>query len=141
MLSPIVIHSGLRPQLHRIVACIPFALSHTPFHAFKVRMLPSNYASVSPSGSGQSQPQPPYYLPKVDQAPLNLESASTIGDSIDMSCDMQTGIADSVWSYDSTRDIGQYVREVNGRRFNAQNSTYILPSGALYSVAGHGVLT
>jgi len=98
-------------------------------------MLPSSYASGFPSASGQQQAQRPYYQPKVDQAPLNLESASTIGDSIDMSCDTQTGTADSVWSYDSTRDIGQYVREVNGRRFNAQNSTYILPSGELCPVA------
>jgi hypothetical protein len=99
-------------------------------------MLPRNYASGSPSGSGQQQTQRPYYQPKVDQAPLNLESASTIGSSLDMSCDTQTGIAESVWSYDSSRDIGQYVREVNGRRFNAQNSTYILPSGEFVPSGG-----
>ena len=99
-------------------------------------MLPSNHASGSPSGLGQQQGQRPYYQPIVDQAPLNLESASTIGDSTDMSCDTQTGIAESVLSYASTRDIGQFVREVNGRRFNTQNTTYILPSGELWPVMG-----
>jgi hypothetical protein len=104
-------------------------------------MLPSNYASRLPSGSGQQHTPQPYYQPKVDQGPLNLESASTIGDSIDMSCDTRPSIADSLWSFDSTRDIGQYVREVNGRRFNAQNSTYILPSGQLCLVATRHALT
>lgn len=99
-------------------------------------MFPSNYASKIPSGTGQQQTQRAYYEPRVDQAPLNLDSASTIGDSVDMSCDTQTSIVDSLWSYESTRDVGQYVREVNGRRFNAQNSTYILPSGELCLVAG-----
>ena len=94
-------------------------------------MLPSNHATGFPSGSAHQQTQRLYYQPKVDQPPLNLESASTIGDSVDMSCETRTSVVDSLWSYDSTRDIGQYVREVNGRRFNAQNSTYILPSGAL----------
>ena len=104
-------------------------------------MLPSNHPTRFPPGSDQQQTQPTqptqrsYYQPRVDQAPLNLESASTIGDSVDMSCDTQTSVVDSLWSYDSTRDIGQYVREVNGRRFNAQNSTYILPSGELSLVA------
>src|SRR5258706_854763 len=98
-------------------------------------MLPSNHASRFPPGSGQQQTQRSYYQPRVDQAPLNLESASTIGNSVDMSCDTRTSVVDSHWSYDSTRDIGQYVREVNGRRFNAQNSTYLLPSGGLCLVA------
>ena len=80
--------------------------------------------------------QRPYYQPKVDQAPLNLESASTIGDSVDMSCGTETDIGESVLSYDSTRDIGHFVREVNGRRFNAQNTTYMLPSGELWLVMG-----
>lgn len=113
----------------------PGTLSHPFPTILKHPILPSNYPNGLPSHSSQClpqlhpQPQRPYYQPKVDQAPLNLESASTIGDSTDMSCDTQTGTANSFGSYDSTRDIGQYVREVNGRRFNAQNSTYILPSG------------
>lgn len=101
-------------------------------------MLPLHYASRFP---GQQQTQRPYYQPKVDQAPLNLESASTVGESIDMSCNTQTSIANSVWPLDSSRDIGQYVREVNGRRFNAQNTTYILPSGESYPVTGPRALT
>ena len=99
-------------------------------------MLPSSHASRLPSGLGQQQVQRPYYEPRVDQAPLNLESASTIGDSINMSCDTRTGIEESVLSYESTRDIGHFVREINGRRFNAQNTTYILPSGESWPVMG-----
>jgi len=39
------------------------------------------------------------------------------------------GPANSVWSFQSMRDIHEFIREVNGRRYNAQNTTYFLPAG------------
>jgi hypothetical protein len=37
--------------------------------------------------------------------------------------------AQSTYSYDSTRDWTLFFKEINGRRFNNQSSTYILPAG------------
>ena len=36
---------------------------------------------------------------------------------------------DSVWSFESMRDIHEFIREFNGRHYNAQNTTYFLPAG------------
>lgn len=43
--------------------------------------------------------------------------------------------AASMFSYDSTRDLKQFLREMGGRTFNAQSEIYLLPSGGfrLYS--------
>lgn len=49
---------------------------------------------------------------------MSLETAST----------SKTTTA-SVWSFESMRDIHEFIREVNGRRYNAQNTTYFLPAG------------
>lgn len=37
--------------------------------------------------------------------------------------------AGTTYSYDSGRDIARYFREINGRRFNSQAATYLLPAG------------
>lgn len=36
---------------------------------------------------------------------------------------------DSVWSFQSMRDMHEFLREFHGRRYNAQNTTYFLPAG------------
>lgn len=36
---------------------------------------------------------------------------------------------DPAWFFESTRDTHKFIREVNGRQFNAQNTTYFLPAG------------
>jgi len=35
----------------------------------------------------------------------------------------------SVWPCESMRDTHESIREVNGRQYNAQNTTYFLPAG------------
>lgn len=47
----------------------------------------------------------------------------------DLSCDASSDAAMSTFSYNSMRDVTQYIREVNGRRHNSQNTTYFLTSG------------
>ena len=37
----------------------------------------------------------------------------------------------SVNSYESTGDLSRYFREISGRKFSSQASTYMLPSGML----------
>lgn len=37
--------------------------------------------------------------------------------------------AESTYSYQSVRDIANFIRELNGRKFNSQNQTYMLPAG------------
>jgi hypothetical protein len=37
--------------------------------------------------------------------------------------------AESSYSYDSARDLSSYYREINGRKFSSQASTYMLPAG------------
>jgi len=68
-----------------------------------------------------------YHQVRMSQAPLNYSiDGSTTGDLI--SCDTRSGHA-SVFSYRSDRDVNNFIREVNGRRFNNHNITYFLPSG------------
>jgi hypothetical protein len=40
-----------------------------------------------------------------------------------------TDAGESTYSYDSARDLNSYFREVNGRKFSSQASTYALPAG------------
>lgn len=72
---------------------------------------------------------PPYYEPRMVQSPLNI-SPDDLGDgmSIDAASD-SSSTADSLWSFESTRDMHEFIREVNGRSYNAQNTTYFLPAG------------
>ena len=71
----------------------------------------------------------PYYEPRMLQSPLNLAlDDSGDGMSIDATSD-SSSTADSLWSFESTRDMHEFIREVNGRSYNAQNTTYFLPAG------------
>lgn len=68
-----------------------------------------------------------YHQVRFNQPPLNFSTdGSTIDDLI--SCDTRSSHG-SVFSYRSDRDINNFIREVNGRRFNNHNITYFLPSG------------
>lgn len=72
----------------------------------------------------------PYYEPRMFQSPLNLSpDDSGEGMSINATSDSSTSTIDSLWSFESTRDMHEFIREVNGRSYNAQNTTYFLPAG------------
>ena len=72
---------------------------------------------------------PLYHEPRMSQLPMNLvRDDSGDGRTIDaMSNSAST--SDSVFSFDSMRDVHEFIREYNGRSYNAQNSTYFLPAG------------
>lgn len=60
-----------------------------------------------------------------DQMPKNY-TPSEAGRSTN---DGAASDAASVYSYESTRDLKHFLREMQGRTFNAQNEVYLLPSG------------
>ena len=72
---------------------------------------------------------PLYHEPRMSQLPMNLVRDNPgDGRTIDaMSNSVST--SDSVWSFDSMRNIHEFIREYNGRSYNAQNSVYFLPAG------------
>jgi hypothetical protein len=43
--------------------------------------------------------------------------------------DSNISVGESTYSYDSARDLSTYFREINGRKFSSQASTYMLPAG------------
>lgn len=49
--------------------------------------------------------------------------------TLDSASNSRATTTDSVWSFESMRDIHEFIREFNGRRYNAQNTTYFLPAG------------
>ena len=70
-----------------------------------------------------------YHEPRMSQLPMNLVR-DDLGDgrTIDaMSNSVST--SDSIFSFESMQDIHEFIREYNGRCYNAQNSTYFLPAG------------
>lgn len=72
---------------------------------------------------------PPYYEPRMLQAPLNVARDDS-GDAMTIDATSNSGsTADSVCSFESTRDIREFIREFNGRSYNAQNTVYFLPAG------------
>jgi len=72
---------------------------------------------------------PPYYEPRVLQPPLNLASDDS-GDAATIDATSNSSsTADSVCSFESTRDIHEFIREFNGRSYNALNTVYFLPAG------------
>ena len=72
---------------------------------------------------------PLYHEPRMSQLPMNLvRDNQGDGRTIDaMSNSVST--SDSVFSFESMRDIHEFIREYNGRSYNAQNPTYFLPAG------------
>ena len=79
------------------------------------------------------QPHPhvldPYHEPRFSQLPMNLvRDDPGDGRSIDATSNT-VSTSDSVWSFESMRDIHNFIREYNGRSYNSQNSTYFLPAG------------
>lgn len=96
------------------------------------------WLTVSNSGTMMSQtpqqppsgdPNPPYHLPRMSQLPMNLvRDISGDGKTIDGASN-NGSTADSVRSFESMRDIHEFIREFNGRCYNAQNPIYFLPAG------------
>ena len=63
--------------------------------------------------------QPPIHDPSGDPSDgVAINPAPTDGPT-----------TDPAWFFESTRDTHKFIREVNGRQFNAQNTTYFLPAG------------
>jgi hypothetical protein len=55
---------------------------------------------------------------------------SGLKDSMDLShAGSSASGAESIYSYDTSRDLSNYFREINGRKFSSQASTYMLPAG------------
>ena len=78
---------------------------------------------------GSDDPGPPYHEPRISQLPMNLvRDLQGDGMTIDATSN-SASTTDSVWSFESMRDIREFIREFNGRYYNAQNSTYFLPAG------------
>jgi len=77
---------------------------------------------------------PPVFEPLLSQLPMNL-ARDDPGDgmTIDTASDCKA-TTDSVWSFESVRDIHEFIREFNGRHYNAQNTTYFLPAGQSLSI-------
>lgn len=80
-----------------------------------------------------------YHQVRMSQGPLNSSSDGSIITADDLigcdliSCDTRSRSSHgggSIFSYRSDRDVHNFIREVNGRRFNNHNITYFLPSGA-----------
>ena len=72
---------------------------------------------------------PPYHEPRRSQLPMNLVRDDP-GDGMTIDATSNSAsTTDSVWSFESMRDIREFIREFNGRYYNAQNSTYFLPAG------------
>jgi hypothetical protein len=71
----------------------------------------------------------PVLAPRMSQVPMNLtHDDPTDGMTLDTASNSRS-TTDSVWSFESMRDIHEFIREVGGRRYNAQNPTYFLPAG------------
>ena len=73
----------------------------------------------------------PIFQPRMSQAPMNL-ARDDPGDGMTLdTASIGRATTDSVCSFQSMRDINEFLREVNGRRYNAQNTVYFLPAGEL----------
>ena len=48
---------------------------------------------------------------------------------------------ETTYSHDSERDLSQYFRQINGRRFSSQASVYMLPSGEWSNVVNYAAAT
>ncbi len=74
-------------------------------------------------------PEVPIVEPRTSQAPMAAtqdEQRDSMGnDTVSNS----RATTDPVWSCESTRDAHEFIRKVNGRQFQAQNSVYFLPAG------------
>jgi hypothetical protein len=88
-----------------------------------------NWWAPESSRSRQDRFRAPVFEPRVSQLPMNLVRDDP-GDNMTLDTASQSrATTDSVWSFESMRDIHEFIREFNGRRYNAQNSTYLFPAG------------
>lgn len=106
---------------------------------------PFDGADIDPNWSALRRERPPtpsdgldapIFVPRVSQAPMNIaHDVPGDGMTIDTASSSKTTTA-SVWSFESMRDIHEFIREVNGRSYNAQNTTYFLPAGESLTLIG-----
>ena len=74
--------------------------------------------------------RPPIFEARISQPAMNLARDDPSDRmTLDTASNSKATTDDSVWSFESMRDIHEYIREFNGRRYNAQNTTYFLPAG------------
>lgn len=76
------------------------------------------------------------YVDSRSPSPLSSERGLYRDDSeSDMDTDVTSNNsrAPSIFSYDSSRDAREMLKEENGRTFNNQSDTYYLPAGQIYA--------
>ena len=71
----------------------------------------------------------PILEPRMSQAPMNLARDYPRDDMGINTVSNSKAITNSAWSCESMRDTHEFIREVNGRQYNAQNNIYFLPAG------------
>ena len=77
------------------------------------------------------------FQPQMSQASMNL-ARDDPGDGMTLdTTSISRATTDSVCSFQSMRDIHKFIREVDGRRYNVQNTIYSLPAGELPSSPPH----
>jgi hypothetical protein len=83
----------------------------------------------SPTPPPPESLNPPILEPRISQLPMNLARDDSVdGMTLETASTGRT-TTNSVWSYQSMRDIHEFIREVDGRRYNAKNTTYFMPAG------------
>jgi hypothetical protein len=91
----------------------------------------ANWWAPEGATSGQGGANAPILEPRMSQLPMNLVRDDPRDNMTLDTASQSRATTDSVWSFESTRDIHEFIREYNGRRYNAQNSPYFLPAGEL----------
>ena len=140
------VRTPARPLLLPLGACFcftsPVRLEPLParqatalFVCFILRLGPAMSGGPAPAPApaavreGEGEGWLAYHQVRMNQGPLNPSTdGSTIAMDDLISCDTRSSHG-SVFSYRSDRDVNNFIREVNGRRFNNHNITYFLPSG------------
>jgi hypothetical protein len=96
---------------------------------------PNKLGAKGPASEGQPSLSPsdgldvPIFEHHTPQMPMNLPRDNLRdGTTTDTVSDSTRAIANSVWPCESMRDTHESIREVNGRQYNAQNTTYFLPA-------------
>jgi len=88
---------------------------------------------ITPQQPNPGDLEPPYHEPRISQRAMNLARDES-GDGRTIGALSYTeSTAYSVRSFESMRDIHEFIREFNGRSYNAQNYIYFLPAGQFKS--------
>jgi hypothetical protein len=143
----LIVREGTKPQMfvwHRTIARMSAIgnLNLYPHHPWEMAGQPQQeqgqydrsrmdadwWAPERPPSS-QDGFNAPIFEPRVSQEPMNLARDDPRDDMTLDTASQSRATTDSVWSFESMRDIHEFIREYNGRRYNAQSSTYFLPAG------------